>query len=132
MTAVARGDDPRYFGPGGRVRSARLFPLPASSAPGLGVLDRGRQDMDALYDALAELLGRQDALDPDSETGRRIAEINQHLERLEGQEADRLRAAFEGTLSMPIDTGAALDQEIADVLARHRDRTPDEPAAGEP
>lgn len=88
--------------------------------------------MNELYDALAELLGRQDALDPDSETARRIAEIEKQLEQLEGQEADRLRAAFEGTLRMPLDAGAVLDQEIADVLARHRDRTPDEPAAGEP
>lgn len=53
--------------------------------------------MDELYDALARLLAQPDALDPDSDTARRMAEIEQMLEPLEQEEADELQAAFEAS-----------------------------------
>jgi hypothetical protein len=99
-----------------------------SYTPGLKVLEGGR-DMDALYDELAELLARADALDPASDTAARMAEVEARLEALEQREADELQAAFEDSLLMPLGTGAELAQEVADVLAGHGNPAPDESAA---
>jgi hypothetical protein len=128
MSTVARGDDSRYFGRGGRVRAARLFPLPSSYTPGLTVLEGG-PDLDALYDELAELLARPDALDSGSETAARIAEVEARLEAFEQREADELRAAFEDSLLMPLGAGAELAKEVADALAGHGNPAADESAA---
>lgn len=140
MNAVKRGDDPRYFGPGGRVRADKLFPLPASyspgGTPGMRVLTGGAgeraQQMDALYDQLATLIGQPDALDPDSTTGQRIAEIEVELTRHEEAEARVLREAFEASLRLPRDAGAAFDRKLAHVLAGHSDPGSDDTPAGEP
>ncbi|WP_428265434.1 hypothetical protein [Haliangium sp.] len=104
MTAAVRGDHPDYFGPNGRVSARRLFPLPASYEPGMLVLEVGAE-LDALYDELAELLARPDALDPDRDTGRRLAEVEAELERREQVEADLMDAAFRDNLRLPIDGG---------------------------
>lgn len=142
MKAVKRGDDPDYFGPGGRVRAARLFPLPTSympgtlPTPGLRVLTGGAgeraQQMDVLYDQLADLIGQPDALDPDSTTGRRIAEIEAELTRHEEAEVRVMREAFDASLLLPRDAGAAFDQKLAHVLAGHADLGSDDAPAGKP
>lgn len=110
----------------------KLFPLrPASYTPGLKVL-QGGQEMERLYDTLAELLALPDALEPDSDTARRIREVEATLEALEQEEARELQAAFEASLTMPLGAGAALAKEIADVLDELRHRAADDPAAGQP
>lgn len=126
MSQALRGDDARLFGQGGRVRAARLFPLPASYTPGLRVM-RGGQEMNELYDQLAELLVLPDALEPTSDTHRRIVDIEQKLSRIEKEEAAELQTAFEATLLMPLDAGARLAQAIAEALHDN-----DDPAAGNP
>lgn len=87
--------------------------------PGLRVL-AGKQVMDALYDEYSELLGRPDALDPESETAKQIAEVEARLEQHEQAEADILRAEFEAQLPVPLDEIATFNEELADVLARAR------------
>lgn len=140
MNMVKRGDDPRYFGPGGRVRANKVFPLPASyrpgSTPSMRVLTGGTgaraQQMDALYDQLAKLIGQPDALDPGSTTGQRIAEIEVELTRHEEAEARVLREAFEASLLLPRDAGAAFARKLAHVLAGHSDPGSADTPAGEP
>lgn len=122
-TRVIRGDDPRLFGKGGRVRAARLFPLPASYTPGLRVLPTDDPELDRLYDQMAELLAQADALDPNSPTAARIAEVEREVAAIEAREADALRASFEDGLQMPIGAGQH---------ARQRRRSTSAVAAGPP
>lgn len=75
--------------------------------------------MDTLYDQLADLLGQPDALDPDSTTGQCIAEIEAELTRHEEAEVRVMREAFDASLLLPRDAGAAFDQKLAHVLADH-------------
>jgi hypothetical protein len=126
-----RCDDPRYFGPGGRVDASRLFPLPASyrPVPGLKVLDGGAGTFDELYSELGALMARADAMDPDSDTARQIAAIDARLTDLEEQEASEMRAAFEARRLMPIDAGATLDRKLQDALRALDPDRADDPAA---
>ena len=120
-TQVIRGDDPRLFGKGGRVRANKLFPLPASyttsHTPGLSMVPADDPELERLYDELAELLSQADALTPNSPTATRIAEVEAAVAAIERAQADELRADFEAGLQSPIGTGAALAAEIAEALA---------------
>lgn len=98
--------------------------------PGLRVL-AGKQEMDALYDELSELLGKPDALDSESETAKQIAEVEARLERFQQAEADIMRAAFEARLPVPLDEIATFNEELADVLARARARAADDDPASD-
>lgn len=116
-TKVTRGDDPRLFGKGGKVRAARLFPLPSSYAPGLRMVAGEDPELDRLYAELAELLALDDALTPDSPTAARIVEVERAVSAIEQREADAMQASFEAELHFPIGSGAALSAEIAEALA---------------
>lgn len=83
--------------------------------------------MDTLYDEYARLLARSDALDPDSETARQLAEVDAKLQRYEKAEAAAWRAEFEASLPIPIADVVALNQELAHVVARARNRAAEEP-----
>ena len=129
-SVVIRGDDPRLFGPGKRVRASKLFPLPESyTTPGLRVVPGEDPAFDALYEQLSELLGRPDALDPESDTARAIADVEAALTKLERVEAEQLRARFEDGLLLPLTAGADFERKLADALSDDRDRPADHPAS---
>lgn len=116
-----RADDPELFGPNGRVDADRIFPRTNSYTPGLHVLVGG-QVLNPLYAKFEALLAKPDALDPDSDTGRRLAEVEAKIAKHEQVDVDRMTQAFQRSLHMPIDAGAKLiaeiDKAIAEVTAR--------------
>jgi hypothetical protein len=128
MQAAARCDSPRYFGAKKQVESSRLFPKHAARLPVMRLL-ADQQKMDALYDELARLLSRPDALDPESDTARELAAVEAELDQYERAEAELLRAELDARLPIPIDQVVALNEELADVIARARDRAAANPAA---
>ena len=132
MKAAARCDSPKYFGAKKQVDSSKLFPLRGSGIPGILVIP-GKSEMDALYDEFARLLVKPDALDPDSETAKQIAEVKAKLEPYKKAEALLIEQAFEDSLRLPMDAGAAFDEKLAKALADARDRTraADDAAAGD-
>lgn len=127
MRPAVRCDSPSYFGTKGRVSFSKLFPLRGSGIPGIRVLP-DEQEMDALYDEYARLLSLPDALEPDSETARQIAEVDAKLQAYEKAEAELWRAEAEASLPVPIADIMALNAELANVVARARDRAAEEPA----
>jgi hypothetical protein len=131
VKSAVRCDSLNYFGPKGRVNSDRLFPRRGAGMPGIRVF-LGGQEVDALYDEYARLLSLPDALDADSDTARQIAEVNAKLEQHEKAEAELWRAEFEASLPIPIADVVALNQELAHVVARARDRAAEEPAGKDP
>lgn len=98
--------------------------------PGMRVLS-GEQDVDALYDEFARLLVKPDALDPESETAKQIAEVQAKLEPYKKAEALRIEKVFEDGLLLPIDAGAAFDENLAKALADARDRAADDAASSD-
>lgn len=122
MKPAVRCDSLRYFRATGRVTSSKLFPLKGSGIPGIRVLP-GKEHMDALYEEFARLLVMPDALDPDSETAKQLAEVKAKLEPYKKAEALLIEQAFEDSLLMPIDAGATFDEKLAKALADARDRT---------
>jgi hypothetical protein len=131
VKAVQRCDDPKYFGPRGSVRAIRLFPLDSVGVPGMRVLP-GPTEMDALYDELALLLARADALDPESDTAKQIAEVEAKLQRYEAAEAELWRREVEARLPVPLAEVVAFNEELADVIARARDRAAENPDPQDP
>jgi hypothetical protein len=129
MKAAARCDSPKYFGAKKQVESSRLFPKHAARLPGMRVLP-GQQEMDALYDEYARLLSQPDALDADSDTARQLAEVDAKLQQHEKAEAALWRAELEARLPIPIADVVALNQELADDVARAR--AAEEPAGKDP
>lgn len=126
MKSALRCDSTEYFGPRGRVHAIKLFPLVTSDVPGMRVLP-GPTEMDALYDELALLLARADALDPESDTAKQIAEVEAKLQRHEAAEAELWRREVEARLPIPIAEVVAFNEELADVIARARDRAAENP-----
>lgn len=122
MNAVARGDDPKLFGPRGRVRANKLFRLTSSYTPGIRVLDGGNAEREELYDQLSDLIGRPDALEPESETAQRIAEVEAKLDKLDEPEVEAMRKAFEERLLMPIGAGAETMEKLAKLLEEISER----------
>lgn len=87
----------------------------------------GAAEMDALYDELAQLLARADALDPESDTAKQIAEVEAKLQRYEATEAELWRREIEARLPIPIADVVAFNEELAEVIARARDRAAENP-----
>lgn len=108
------------------MHAIKLFPLVTSDVPGMRVLP-GPTEMDALYDELALLLARADALDPESDTAKQIAEVEAKLQRHEAAEAELWRREVEARLPIPIAEVVAFNEELADVIARARDRAAENP-----
>jgi hypothetical protein len=88
----------------------------------------GQQEMQALYDEYSRLLSLPDALDADSDTARELAAVEADIEQYERAEAELLRAELDARLPIPIDQVVALNEELADVIARARDRAAENPA----
>lgn len=84
--------------------------------------------MDALYEEYARLLSQPDALDPQSDTAKEIAAVDAKLQQHEKAEAELWRAEFEASLPIPIADVVALNQELAHVVTRDRDRAAKERA----
>ncbi len=120
-----RADDAAYFGPGGRVRAAVIFPLPSSQHR--RALETTGEELDRLYDSYRELIAHPDALEPGSEAASRIANIEQRMSQLETaelEESQRTQAAlaerFRVTASsdiLPENAGAEFVQRLTKVLA---------------
>jgi hypothetical protein len=79
------------------------------------------QEMEALYDERARLLSRADAFEPESETAKRIAEVDGELQRYEDAEAEQMRRAFESSLPIPIDSVESFNAELREGIARARE-----------
>ena len=131
-SAVRRCDSLKYFEPTGHVKSSKLFPLRGAGVPGIRVLP-GNHEMDALYEEFARLLVKPDALDPDSETAKQIADVKAKLEPYKRAEALLIEQAFEDSLLLPMNAGEAFDEKLAKALADARDhaRAADDAAASE-
>lgn len=99
--------------------------------PGMRVLP-GTVEMDALYDELAHLLSQADALDPDSGTAKQIADVEAKLQRAEAAEAELWRRESEARLPIPVAEVVAFNEELADVIARARDRAAENPGPQDP
>jgi hypothetical protein len=78
--------------------------------------------MDALYEEFARLLVKSDALDPESETAKELAEVKTKLEPYKRAEALLIERAFEDSLLLPMNAGEAFDEKLAKALADARDR----------
>ena len=113
------------------MHAIKLFPLEGSGVPGMRVLP-GTAEVDALYDELARLLARADALEPESDTAKQIAEVEAKLQRYEAAEAELWRREVEARSPMPIAEVAAFNEELADVIARARDRAAQNPGPQDP
>lgn len=130
MKKALRCDRSSYAAPSGHVSGNKLFPFEVSGMPGMRVLS-GEQDLDALYDEFARLLVKPDALDPESETAKQIAEVQAKLEPYKKAEALRIEQVFEDGLLLPIDAGAAFDENLAKALADARDRAAGDAASSD-
>lgn len=105
--------------------SAALDEARAKVASELAVIAEQKaegREISTMHIQLTELLVLPDALEPASDTHRRIVDIEQKLRRIEKEEAAEHQAAFEAALLMPLDAGARLAQAIAEAL--HTDDDP--------
>lgn len=71
---------------------------------------------DDLYGELHELLAHADALESESETARRIAEVDAKLAELEEAEVQEMRAIWAREERLAPNAGAAMIREIENVL----------------
>lgn len=131
MKKALRCDRSSYAGPSGQVSGNKLFPFEVFGMPGMRVLP-GTAEMDALYDELAHLLSQADALDSASGTAKRIADVEAKLQRAEAAEAELWRREREARLPIPIAEVVAFNEELADVIARARDRAGENPGPQDP
>jgi len=128
MYQALRGDNSSLFRTQGRVHGYRLFPLDRP-VPGITVLDGGRSELHQLYEQLAELIGREDALEPGTATAQSIAELDARISAFEAREAQAEQAQFERNLPFPVNFGATMEKRLAELLATVRDPAADNAAS---
>ncbi len=102
---------------------------PSSKRPALIHERRHEQRLDALYAELGVLFENEDALDHDSNTGVRIAEVEAQIDELERVEAKATEELFKKTLLQPMDAHAKAKEEMAVILAEYEDTGDKDPSA---
>ena len=76
-----------------------------------------------LYDQLAAINAKRIQNPADDKLTVRADKILHRLRFLQQQEASRLRSRFERSLTMPIDAGTSLLDEVRSLLMQHEDPT---------
>ncbi len=91
--------------------------------------EASEDEIGSLYDQLAAINSQRIQNPKDNNLTMHAEKILRRLRFLQQQEASRLRSRFERSLTMPIDAGNSLLEEVRSLLTKHEDPTTDSSAS---